>query len=63
MRVIVALLCLALSVQAPAAGQVFTAPPRGAAGVDQDSFLKGIAVGAGLVALGVVLGGVLGRRR
>jgi uncharacterized protein len=50
-------------IQAPAAGQVFTAPPRGGAGVDQDSFLKGIAVGAGLVALGVVLGGVLGRRR
>ena len=43
------------------AGQVFTAPPR--PGVEQDSFLKGVAVGAGLVALGVVLGGVFGRRR
>jgi carbon monoxide dehydrogenase subunit G len=42
---------------------VFTAPPRAAAGLDQDSFLKGVAVGAGLVALGVVLGGVFGRRR
>ena len=41
---------------------VFTAPPRAAAGLDQDSFLKGVAVGAGLVALGVVLGGVFGRR-
>jgi len=44
-------------------GAVFTAPPRAAAGLDQDSFLKGVAVGAGLVALGVVLGGIFGRRR
>lgn len=43
-------------------GQVFTAPPR-SSGVDQDSFLKGVAVGAGLVALGVVLGGIFPRRR
>jgi uncharacterized protein len=43
-----------------AAGQVFTAPPR--PGLDADSFAKGVAVGAGLVALGVVLGSV-GRRR
>jgi uncharacterized protein len=31
--------------------------PRG------DDFLRGVAVGAGLVALGVVLGGIFGRRR
>jgi carbon monoxide dehydrogenase subunit G len=42
---------------------VFTAPPRAATGLDQDSFLKGVAVGAGLVVLGVVVGGLVGRRR
>lgn len=46
-----------------AAPAVFTAPPRPAAGLDQGSFLKGVALGAGLVTLGVVVGGVLGRRR
>ena len=45
----------------PAVGQVFTAPPRAAS--SQDDFLKGIAVGAGLVLLGVVAGALLGRRR
>lgn len=35
---------------ASAAGQTFTAPPRGSG---QDDFLKGIAVGAGLVLVGV----------
>lgn len=46
---------------APAAGQVFTAPAK--AGVAaRDDFLKGIAVGAGLVLLGV-LAGSLRRRR
>jgi len=41
---------------------VFTAPAK--PGVSsQGDFLKGIAVGAGLVALGVVIGGVFGRRR
>lgn len=44
------------------AGTVFTAPPRAAAG-DRQDFLKGVAVGAGLVALGVVLGALTGRRR
>jgi carbon monoxide dehydrogenase subunit G len=44
-------------------GGVFTAPPRTAAGLDQDSFVKGVAVGAGLVLLGVVAGGLFGRRR
>jgi carbon monoxide dehydrogenase subunit G len=42
-------------------GQVFTAPPRPASA--QQDFLKGIAVGAGLVLLGVVVGGLFGRRR
>ena len=46
-------------------GPVFTAPAkrvRAAAGSQQD-FLTGVAVGAGLVALGVVVGGIFGRRR
>jgi hypothetical protein len=42
-------------------GQVFTAPPRAAS--SQQDFFKGIAVGAGLVLLGVIAGGVFGRRR
>ncbi len=42
-------------------GQVFTAPPRPAA--SQQDFLKGIAVGAGLVLIGVIAGGLFGRRR
>jgi len=42
-------------------GQVFTAPPRAAS--SQQDFLKGIAVGAGLVLLGVVAGSLFGRRR
>jgi carbon monoxide dehydrogenase subunit G len=47
----------------PAAGQVFTAPAR-PAGVDSRAdFVKGIAVGAGLVLLGVVAGALFGRRR
>jgi carbon monoxide dehydrogenase subunit G len=41
-------------------GQVFTAPPRTAA--SQQDFLKGIAVGAGLVLLGVVAGRLFGGR-
>jgi carbon monoxide dehydrogenase subunit G len=44
-----------------AAGQVFTAPPRPAS--HQREFLTGVAVGAGLVLLGVVAGGLFGRRR
>jgi carbon monoxide dehydrogenase subunit G len=49
---------------APAAvAGVFTAPPRPAAVSTQRDFLTGVAVGAGLVALGVVLGAVAGRRR
>jgi carbon monoxide dehydrogenase subunit G len=45
-------------VEAPAGvgGPVYTAPPRATAGGASDDFLKGIAVGAGLVLLGVVVG-------
>lgn len=46
----------------PVAGQVFTAPAAAAAGSRQE-FLTGLAVGAGLVVLGVVVGGIFGRRR
>jgi carbon monoxide dehydrogenase subunit G len=45
----------------PAVGQVFTAPPRPAA--PHDDFVRGIAVGAGLVLLGVLAGALFGRRR
>ena len=45
----------------PAVGQVFTAPAR-PADARQD-FLTGVAVGAGLVLLGVVAGSLFGRRR
>jgi len=51
-------------VETTAAGApAFTAPakPRGLA--SKDDFVKGIVVGAGLVALGVVLGGIFGRKR
>jgi carbon monoxide dehydrogenase subunit G len=43
---------------------VFVAPPKaGAAGIgSQDDLVKGIAIGAGLVLLGVVVGSVFGRR-
>ncbi|HET6563251.1 MAG TPA: carbon monoxide dehydrogenase subunit G [Marmoricola sp.] len=46
----------------PAAG-VFTAPAKAAPVSSQREFLTGVAVGAGLVALGVALGAVAGRRR
>jgi uncharacterized protein len=52
------------SVATPATGEVgrvFTAPPRPAS--SQQEFLKGVAVGAGLVLLGVIAGGLFGRRR
>ncbi|NYD41016.1 SRPBCC domain-containing protein [Nocardioides panaciterrulae] len=46
---------------------VFVAPPKTAAAPSYDDFLKGVALGAGLVLAGVVVGGfvggVLGRRR
>ena len=47
---------------APVAGQVFTAPPSSGV-ASQADFVKGIAVGAGLVLLGVVAGALFGRRR
>jgi hypothetical protein len=47
----------------PGVGQVFTAPPRPAGPAVSGDFLTGIAVGAGLVLLGVVAGAALGRRR
>lgn len=46
----------------PSAPSVFTAPPRPAADGQQE-FLRGVAVGAGLVTLGVLLGSLVGRRR
>ena len=42
---------------------VFTAPAARTAAGSDPGFLLGVAVGAGLVSLGVVLGSVLGRRR
>jgi hypothetical protein len=47
---------------APGDGQVFTAPPSSGVSSQAD-FVKGIAVGAGLVLLGVVAGALFGRRR
>jgi len=46
-----------------APGQVFTAPAKAPALGSQQDFLTGVAVGAGLVVLGVVVGGIFGRRR
>lgn len=40
---------------------VYTAPP--AAGAPSQDFIRGIAVGAGLVLAGVIVGGLFGRRR
>lgn len=45
----------------PAVGAVYSAPVAPAG--DRSELLTGIAIGAGLVALGVVLGSVFGRRR
>jgi uncharacterized protein len=45
------------------AGQVFTAPAPAPAAASRQEFLTGVAVGAGLVVLGVVVGGIFGRRR
>ena len=48
-------------VEAPAGAPVFTAPAK--PGISsQGDFVKGIAVGAGLVVLGVVVGRLFGRR-
>ena len=53
----------ASAVETPDAPGVFTAPAKAGGISSQDDFLKGIVVGAGLVVLGVVIGGVFGRRR
>lgn len=47
---------------APAIGQSFVAPAR-TAGPAGEEFLKGVAVGAGLVLIGVIAGALAGRRR
>jgi len=49
--------------EAPAAGQVFTAPAGAPPAGSRQEFLSGVAVGAGLVVLGVIVGGVFGRRQ
>ncbi|HEU4337675.1 MAG TPA: carbon monoxide dehydrogenase subunit G [Nocardioides sp.] len=46
-----------------ASGQVFTAPAKVSTADSRQEFLTGVAVGAGLVVLGVVVGGIFGRRR
>ena len=46
-----------------AQGQVFTAPAKVAAQGSRQEFLTGVAVGAGLVLAGVIVGGIFGRRR
>jgi carbon monoxide dehydrogenase subunit G len=46
-----------------AAGQVFTAPAPAPAAASRQDFLAGVAVGAGLVVLGVVVGGLFPSRR
>ena len=43
-------------------GVVFTAPAKASAAGSRQEFLTGMAVGAGLVVLGVVVGGIFGRR-
>jgi carbon monoxide dehydrogenase subunit G len=45
------------------AGQVFTAPAKAPALGSRQDFLTGVAVGAGLVVLGVIVGGVFPSRR
>jgi carbon monoxide dehydrogenase subunit G len=47
----------------PEQGQVFTAPVKVDTAGSRQEFLTGVAVGAGLVVLGVIVGGVFGRRR
>jgi len=47
----------------PEGAPVFSAPAKVGGIGSQDDFVKGIVVGAGLVVLGVVIGGIFGRRR
>ncbi|GEP38799.1 hypothetical protein NPS01_24620 [Nocardioides psychrotolerans] len=49
--------------ETPSGAAVFTAPARKSGVSSQEDLLKGIAVGAGLVLLGVLAGSLLGRRR
>jgi carbon monoxide dehydrogenase subunit G len=44
-------------------GQVFSAPAPAAGAGSRQEFLMGVAVGAGLVLAGVIVGGIFGRRR
>jgi uncharacterized protein len=53
----------AVAAPAEARDGVYTAPVRTGGIGSRDDFVKGIAVGAGLVLLGVVAGAVCGRRR
>jgi uncharacterized protein len=53
----------AVGAEGAAPQAVFTAPAARTAAGSEPGFLLGVAVGAGLVSLGVVLGAVLGRRR
>jgi uncharacterized protein len=53
----------AAAAPAEAGDGVYTAPARTVGIGSRDDFLKGIAVGAGLVLLGVVAGAIVGRRR
>ena len=52
-----------VAAESAAVGQVFTAPAPAAAAGSRQEFLTGIAVGAGLVLAGVIVGGIFGRRR
>src|SRR6478672_3213365 len=53
----------AAAAEPAAVGQVFTAPAPAASAASKQEFLTGIAVGAGLVLAGVIVGGIFGRRR
>jgi carbon monoxide dehydrogenase subunit G len=51
---------------APAAGAVYeapAAPPRAGVGLAGGDFVKGLVVGAAVALVGVLVGGILGRRR
>lgn len=57
-----------VSGESPAGGPatpqtVFTAPGKASTGGGSEDFLKGVALGAGLTLVGVVVGALLGRRR
>jgi len=54
---------VAAAAEPAAVGQVFTAPAPAASAASKHEFLTGIAVGAGLVLAGVIVGGIFGRRR